>query len=716
MKMRSRSTLTRSLCLPAVAVACVFVAVLWLRPVAAQSLDADLQRAIQSEVTTGDLKAAIAAYTGIVARAGANRAVAVQALLRLAQCHQKLGDAESRRIYERVIKDFADQPSAVAEARARLLNGGPASALASGRTARQLWVGPGVDASGSPSSDGRYLSATDWGTGDLVIRDLASATSRRLTNTGGWETSADFAESSVLSPDARSVAYAWFTDKATNNFYDLRLLPTGPGEPAKPRIIHPADSIEWIRPWAWMPDGKSLIVQRQFTDGGTDKSGDIAIISTAGGAVRTLRKLEWQNPVKISLSPDGKWLAFDLNASETNPARDIFLLSIDSGREVALVRHPANDSHPMWSPDGARLLFMSDRSGADALWSLRVSDGSSPEPAELISADVGRQPIAVTRNGTLLYQRSRGGRNVHQADLGPDLTVKGPPTLVSERFMNSNSGAVWSPDGESVAYYSGRGSVDAIGSTVLVIRSMKTGEERDIIVRLRVPPLQQTAPRWFPDGRSFLVVGRNLRGGVTYYRLDPSTGNLQVLRAVTDAMGVGLHQPQISPDGTYIVHIQRKGVLVRFDIQSGRETPLTDRVLSFALSSDGSQVAYLANANADNPRASRIGVMPTTGGSGRTLYESPRWYDSSRFNSLGWSPDGRHVLFVREDEASGQQALWQVPTGGGAAERTGIQVAGRLKAPSVHPNGQKLLYSTLDEAPNEIWALENFLATGRGQR
>src|SRR5688572_16269821 len=62
-------------------------------PLAAQSLEAQLQKAIQIETVTGDLKAAIDEYRRIAETAGSgNRRVAAQALVRMAECHRKLGN------------------------------------------------------------------------------------------------------------------------------------------------------------------------------------------------------------------------------------------------------------------------------------------------------------------------------------------------------------------------------------------------------------------------------------------------------------------------------------------------------------------------------------------------------------------------------------------------------------------------------------------------
>ena len=77
-----------------------------------------LQAAIKKETVDGDLKAAIEQY-GEIARGG-NRAAAAKALVRMGRCYEKLGDAESRKAYERVLREFGDQQEAADEARARL--------------------------------------------------------------------------------------------------------------------------------------------------------------------------------------------------------------------------------------------------------------------------------------------------------------------------------------------------------------------------------------------------------------------------------------------------------------------------------------------------------------------------------------------------------------------------------------------------------------------
>src|SRR5439155_8560684 len=62
----------------------------------------------------------------------------------------------------------------------------------------------------------------------------------------------------------------------------------------------------------------------------------------------------------LALAPDGKRVAVDrLEAGN----RDIWVLEVGRGVPTRFTFDPARDSTPVWSPDGMRLAFASDRSG-----------------------------------------------------------------------------------------------------------------------------------------------------------------------------------------------------------------------------------------------------------------------------------------------------------------------------------------------------------------
>jgi dipeptidyl aminopeptidase/acylaminoacyl peptidase len=91
------------------------------------------------------------------------------------------------------------------------------------------------------------------------------------------------------------------------------------------------------------------------------------------------------------VSPDGARVAYVLRSTdlEANRGRtDIWLVEIDApqGSGAAarrLTTHEANDSEPVWRPDGEALLFLSTRSGSSQVWELPLAGGEARQLTDL---------------------------------------------------------------------------------------------------------------------------------------------------------------------------------------------------------------------------------------------------------------------------------------------------------------------------------------------
>ena len=84
-----------------------------------------LESARQKETLEGDLRGAIRIYQDIVNRFGrSDRAAAASAMLRIAECYERLGDPQGSQIYQRLMAEYPEQTAAVATARTRLASGG----------------------------------------------------------------------------------------------------------------------------------------------------------------------------------------------------------------------------------------------------------------------------------------------------------------------------------------------------------------------------------------------------------------------------------------------------------------------------------------------------------------------------------------------------------------------------------------------------------------
>ncbi len=680
-----------------------------------------LLAAAQHKATVeGDLKGAIELYRQIAARAGANRSLGAQALLAMAECHEKLGQRDAAVVYERIVREYADQGDSASMARARLsaLQSGPRGAT--GQTVRQVWSGSGVDPMGTPSADGRYLSFTDWETGDLAVRDLSANTSRRLTNTGGWEASGDFSEFSVMSPDGRYVAYAWFIDKGPTKTarcvcrYELRVLAVGPGESGKPQVLLQSGENYWLRPAAFTPDGKQLVVVRTAPD----RTYELGVVTLADASFRMLASLGWKNPDSINMSPDGRSIVYDVPASAESGGHDIVLRSLDGAQEKLIVQSPAHESTPVWSADGSHVLFISDRTGSEALWRLPMrGDTPSGPPVLALAAISGMSGLlGASRNGAVYYWAAGQNTNVYMADLDADIKARGAPRVAIERFLNSNSAPSWSPDGARVAYLSRRGSNPQAGFA-LMIRTMATGEDREVPAKVSIADRVS----WFPDGRSVLAASRVVaESNLAFYRVDVESGAAQALLK-THSFGIVNRRPQISPDGRSVVYVDRVATglparrLVRHDLASGEETVLSRvegndaAVTSFAISPDGVDVAYLRADRQAN--ASILEVVPLAGGPTRELFRETN-LGRSRYSGLAWTRDKRYVLVTRTPDSSPTAAsgLWKVPVAGGVAEMTGISLPGLIQLPSFDATDERVMFTGEGGgAGPAIWVVENFL-------
>src|SRR2546426_12502847 len=151
-----------------------------------------LGAALHQEEVQGDLKGAIVAYQKVAASPGVSRKTAAEALVRMGQCYEKLGNTESRKAYGRVLREYADQKEAVTIARSRL---GQEGGLRSSDTlARRLLCTGCGDYEANISMDGRFIAFTDYDTGDVTIRDLSTGQVKRLmAKSGSYNDSVTFA-------------------------------------------------------------------------------------------------------------------------------------------------------------------------------------------------------------------------------------------------------------------------------------------------------------------------------------------------------------------------------------------------------------------------------------------------------------------------------------------------------------------------------------------
>ena len=133
---------------------------------------------------------------------------------------------------------------------------------------------------------------------------------------------------------------------------------------------------------------------------------------------------------------------------------DIWTVPAGGGDARLLVSHEANESRPMYSPDGSSLAFVSDRTGGGDIYILTLATGALRQ----LTFDDGLDRLdGWSRDGRWIYfstsSRDISGMN----DLYRVRAAGGTPMAVSADRYTSEFFAAPSPDGQSVAF-SARGN------------------------------------------------------------------------------------------------------------------------------------------------------------------------------------------------------------------------------------------------------------------
>ena len=736
----------------------LFVVALLLTAVAiapaAQQMRAEvaLKAAVEQETVKGDLKGAIAAYQTIVDGYPDNRAVRAQALVRMAECYQKLGDAQARQVYERVVREFGDQADAAATARARLNVARQTASRSSELTITRLGTIP--DVASTVSDDGTKALLTDWTTGNLVIRDLINGATRPLTSqpAGTGANYQEFAEQGVFSPDGSQVAYTWCTSDDRPGTYSIdcdgyiRIARVQENGPATPRVVYAKG--DWTYVYDWSRDGRYLAAHLAIN--GTMHA---ALISVADGSLQPLLPLPDRNsPVNMVFSPDSRYLAFDTvrpRRGEGAPVSEVVVVPLSGGSPLIFAGDQSRKRVAGWSPDGTRVLFTADREGSAHLYSVVVA-APYAEPV-LLRSDLGAaSPTRMSSTGKLFYTvQSGGGSEIRTAKVD---FVRGEiveaPRPVNESTRGTNGLVQWSPDGATLLH-TNRPSTLGGSRTTLILRGPGGA------VRQLRPDLTAFGPlHWRREPTTVYSQGTDGRGKQGLWSIDLTEGGTTLL--AEGAVGV-----RVTSDATrafYFKRADRQHRLIERDLVSGDEREIVSYEAGnipnqAVVSPDGRKVYYrrpAPGATAPAPHGAIIERLLASG-TERVLFEG-------RTGGISLSPDGEYLTVVQFDDAGEWKALLLLSTSGARSPRP-INPAGKgrmnfaawapdsrslllvkprgesaatswwvplegeprqlshfVGTPAIHPDGTTVAFSISDGAPRtfEVMVLENFLpATGK---
>jgi hypothetical protein len=226
----------------------------------------------------------------------------------------------------------------------------------------------------------------------------------------------------------------------------------------------------------------------------------VYVMAADGSGVTPLTP-EGQNDTAPIWSPNGQKIAF---VSQRDGNRDIYVMDADGQNPVNLTRHPADDWTPAWSSDGSQLAFSSIRTGGWEIYVVDTACFSAPESCpdrltQLTSDDNWNILPVWSPDGSRMVFNSKAAGNWDVFTMAAD----GADIRQLTTDPANDLAATWSPDGSQLAFESNRD-----GNVEIYVMTAAGGSPRNVS---NVPLANDHGPAWTPDGQR-LVFYSNREG------------------------------------------------------------------------------------------------------------------------------------------------------------------------------------------------------------
>ena len=210
------------------------------------------------------------------------------------------------------------------------------------------------------------------------------------------------------------------------------------------------------------------------------------------------------------ISPDGTQIAFDEYDTGTQTTQ-VWVGDVARGVRTRLTSGPGSNSGAVWSPDGSRIAFQSDRKHQADVY-VPAAAGTGAEEA-ITDENSQRIPIDWSRDGAFLTVFDREGGGNRQIQLSAiALTGDRKPFVVVPAQPGLLGGGRLSPDGRWLAY-----DTDESGRREVYAVSFPEGQGR-----VQISNAGGVSAKWSRGGREILYAAFD--GTVTSVEVDTSRG------------------------------------------------------------------------------------------------------------------------------------------------------------------------------------------------
>jgi tricorn protease len=411
------------------------------------------------------------------------------------------------------------------------------------------------------------------------------------------------------------------------------------------------------------------------------------------------------------ISPDGREIAFASGG-------DIWTVSSEGGAARLLVAHSAHESRPLYSPDGTRLAFNSNRNGGEDVFLMDLATGEVTR----LTHDSGSEQLAGwSRDGEWVYFTSGAQDISGRHDVFRVRADGGTPMVVAGDRFESEFFAAPAPEPGLLAistrgnmargqwWRNGHSHIDE--AEIWTVREAAASGEAPIYTRVSVGG-KNLWPLWGGDG-------------ATLYFMSDRSGSENLWRAGVDGSGEEqltnfprgrLLWPSITADGS-IIAFERDFGIWRYDVATGTARRLDIRLLGavegptaevseesrgwsdIVVSPDGEKWAFtrggevFATTLEGDVPATRVTRTPAAEG------------------GVVWSPDSRQVVYTSWRSGTPKIHAHDFVTD---QERELTRGEGRDQVGSFSPDGRWLAWFRVVDEESELHIME--WATGEDRR
>ena len=391
---------------------------------------------------------------------------------------------------------------------------------------------------------------------------------------------------------------------------------------------------------AWSADGRRIAFSTEEINDPASRGSDstLWIVEAAGGPPQ--RVAVTGDAAQPAWSPSGERLAY---WSNTGGQRDLFTVAVAGGPRVAVVEDAPLDWAPTWTADGRYLYFASNRGGAMNLWRIAVDQSSgradgAPEPVTNGVQAAAEMPSISLDGRRLVFRSQTQAVNPVAIPFDPVTRRAGTPVVLD----NSNSLMVptgVSPDGRSLVFSNHSSQQEDL----FVARTDLSGMRR----------LTDDVPRdrgavWTPDGRA-VVFYSNRGAGWEVWRINADGSGLQKAFGVPGTST--LFYPIVSPAGDRIVASSDTDVYIA---PVGGDRTADDQVRKLTGTRGDGEVFVATDWSPDGRQLAGGLSLPNGSPAGVAVYDlgssALRVVARDRvLTTIRWLPDSRHVVYFDRD-------------------------------------------------------------------